>query len=83
MSKVLMNSGVSGPATDVVLVAKADADLPEGVCRGLLVGTPGTANLVTAKGMTRNNVPLQQGINPIRVARVLPGGTASDIWALY
>jgi hypothetical protein len=71
------------PADDFVPVTKADADLAGGTCRGLLVGTAGTANLQTAAGVTRANVPLQQGYNPIVCKQVRTGGTAADIWALY
>lgn len=71
------------PADDFVLVAKADADLPDGPCRGLLVGVAGTANIMTLGGDTRTNVPLQQGYNPLVCKQVRAGGTASDIWALY
>lgn len=73
----------SEPGDDIVPVTKADADLPDGVCSALLVGTAGTANIVTAKGVTRNNVPLQEGLFPVRCIRVLTGGTASNIWAIY
>jgi hypothetical protein len=71
------------PATLVVPVTKADANLSGGTCRALLVGTPGTANIQDASGVTRTNVPLQQGYNPISCKQVRTGGTASDIWALY
>lgn len=64
-------------------VTKADEDIPRGICRGLLVGTGGTANLMDGEGNVHANVPLQQGYNPIQVAQVRTGGTASDIWALY
>lgn len=77
------NDASSGPAEDFVPVVKADADLPDGVCRGLLVGTAGTANLQGIDGVTRANVPLQQGYNPLVVKQVRTGGTANDIWALY
>lgn len=70
-------------ASDVVLVTKANSDLPGGVCRGLWVGTAGTAFITTAAGGDRDSVPLQQGMNPIMCLRVRPGGTASDIWAMY
>ena len=74
----------SAPADDFVLVTKSDAgDLPGGVCRGLLVGTAGTANLKTLAGVTRSNVPLQAGYNPLVCRQVLTGGTADDIWAMY
>lgn len=73
----------SAPADDYVPVTKADTDLPDGVCRGLLVGTGGTANLQTKDGTTRANVPLQAGYNPLVCKQVRTGGSASDIWALY
>ena len=78
------NSGLNAPASRVVpLTPDDDADLPEGVCRGLLVGTAGAANLVDASGAERTGVPLQQGFNPIGVARLKTGGTAANVWALY
>ena len=64
-------------------VVKADADLPGGVCRALLVGVAGTANLTQPNGKQQNNVPLQQGVNPIKTKQVRLGGTADNIWALY
>lgn len=73
----------SGPAGKLVLVTKADANLPDGLCRGLLVGTAGTANLVDSSGGTAANVPLQAGYNPLSVLQVKTGGTADNIWALY
>lgn len=71
----------SAPADDYVLVTKGVA-LP-GPCRGLLVGTAGTANLTTVGGENRDNVPLQAGYNPMVVSAVRSGGTADGIWALY
>lgn len=76
-------TGASAPAGRVVAVVKAEADLPEGSCRALLVGTAGSANLVDAAGNACAGVPLQQGYNPIRCRRVAMGGTADNIWALY
>ena len=70
-------------ANDIVPVTKADADLPGGICRGLWVGTAGTAKLKTAAGAVRDNVPLIQGMNPIQCSQVMLGGTAADIWAIY
>ena len=64
-------------------VTKADANLAGGACRGLLVGTAGTANLGQVDGTTRTNVPLQAGYNPLVCLQVRTGGTAADIWALY
>jgi len=78
------SSGLSSPARRLLAITKsADTDLPEGVCRALLVGTAGTANLVDALGNTCTNVPLQVGYNPIMIKRLSTGGTAADIWALY
>ncbi len=71
------------PADVFAPVTKADSDLPGGVCRGLLVGTAGTANLQQQDGTTRSSVPLQAGYNPLVCKQVRTGGTASDIWALY
>ena len=65
------------------LVTKADADIPRGVCRGLLVGTAGTANLMDGDGNIQTDVPLQAGYNPLQVRQVRTGGTADNIWALY
>jgi len=70
-------------AKAIVAVTPANVDLPGGICRGLLVGTAGTANLVDGAGNSVTGVPLQQGYNPIQVRRVQTGGTASNIWALY
>ncbi len=78
------NSGLTSPASRVVpIVPDDESDLPEGVCRGLLVGTAGTANLIDASGEARTGVPLQQGFNPIGVARIMTGGSAANLWALY
>jgi hypothetical protein len=76
--------GASGPALAIKLVTKSDtADLPDGACRALLVGTAGTATLVDADGNTAVSVPLQVGYNPLSVVRIKAGGTADNIWALY
>ena len=37
-------------ASDVIPVTKADADLPDGVAKGLLIGTAGTLNVKTENG---------------------------------
>lgn len=72
-----------GSASKWVEVTKADSDLPSGICRGLLVGVPGTANLMDENGTVTTDVPLQQGYNPLAVLQVRTGGTSDDIWALY
>lgn len=64
-------------------VTLADADLPSGVCRFLLVGTAGAANLMQADGTIRTGVPLMAGYNPIQVRQVRTGTAASNIWAVY
>lgn len=71
------------PGRKLVAVTKADADLPGGTCRALLVGTAGTGNIQDAEGTTHASVPLQQGYNPIQCKQVRTSGTASDIWAIY
>lgn len=71
-------------ARNYVLVTKDDNnDLPDGPCRGLLVGTAGSANLTDIDGVDCDAVPLQAGYNPLVVARVRLGGDADNIWALY
>src|SRR5262245_48548476 len=78
------SGGLNAPAARVVPIEPDDdTDLPGGVCRAILVGTGGTANLIDASGAERTGVPRQQGFNPIGAARVLTGGTASNLWALY
>src|SRR3546814_2843299 len=69
------------PYTKMVPVTKADADLPDGICRGLLVGTGGTANLMEVDGTVRAAVPLATGYHPLFVKQVRTSGTATDIWA--
>ena len=71
------------PAVKYRAVTKADADLPNGVCRGLLVETAGTANLMEPDGAVQANVPLQPGYNPLSCKQVRTGGTAAGLWALY
>lgn len=75
--------GLSSPAVSIVPVTKANAALPNGQCRALLVGTAGTANIHDGTGTLRENVPLQVGYNPIRCRQVRTGGTADNIWAIY
>lgn len=78
------NGGLTAPASQLVpITLDDDTDLPDGVCRALLVGAAGTANLIDASGVERVSVPLQQGYNPIGVQRVKTGGSAANIWALY
>lgn len=74
---------VLGSARRVVLLVKGSAMPAQGVCRALLVGTAGTANVKDGDGNTCTNIPLQVGYNPIIITSLDAGGTASDIWALY
>lgn len=78
-------------ADDLVPVTKSDTNDIWGntysaansrPCRGLLVGTAGTATVITAAGNTRTSIPLQAGYNPIRVTQIKNTGGASDIWAI-
>lgn len=74
-------AGDTAPATNAAKVTKSNSTVLN--CRGLLVGTAGTANLTTFDGSAITDVPLQQGYNPIACKHVNTGGTADDIWALY
>ena len=77
-------TGLIGPAATIRPIVKSDTiDLPNGVCRAVLVGTPGSANLMDASGNVLTGLPLQQGYNPIGVLRIMTGGTADNMWALY
>lgn len=78
-----LTSSKSDPSGTYPKVTKADAALPSGQCRALLVGTAGTANLMDAGGNIRTDVPLQVGYNPLQCKQVRTGGTADNIWALY
>lgn len=77
--------GDTGSALCIVPVTPSDTDpLPSGICRGLLVGTAGSADLIDGSGALRSGVPLQQGYNPLSVRRINDTNlTADDIWALY
>lgn len=78
------HGGLTAPAARIEPITPDDGeDLPGGVCRALLVGTAGSADLIDASGTLRTGVPLQQGFNPIGAQRILTGGTAANLWALY
>lgn len=79
------------PADSITAVVKSDTNDVWGVaynattsrpCRGLLVGTAGSATVIDANGNTAALIPLQQGYNPIRVKQIKNVGDAGDIWAL-
>lgn len=78
-----MTGNSRNPADSWVKLTKANSDLAGGVCRGLLVGTAGTANLRDGADVDTADVPLQQGYNPLKVKQLRTGGTADNIWALY
>lgn len=66
------------------VVPNDGADLPDGLTRGLLVGTAGNAKITDAANTEVAGVPLQAGYNPLRVRRVWATGlTAANIFALY
>lgn len=80
----------SGDASDrpfdmVVPVTKVDGPLPDGPCRGLIVGAggAGTVNIRDGSGALRTGFPVFEGINPVVCQEVRSGGTASGIWAGY
>lgn len=79
----MSTSDLTRPSGKIREVTKADSNLPDGACRGLLVGTAGTANLMDTTGAVLADVPLTAGYNPIQVLQVRTSGTADDIWALY
>lgn len=67
----------------VVAVTKADADLPDGKCRALLIGTAGTLNIMDEAGNVVNGLTVPAGILPIVCLQVRTSGTATGIFALY
>jgi hypothetical protein len=71
------------PGGEIAPVTKADADLPRGMCRALWVGQAGTLNIRDRAGNDWDNFPALAGMIQINVVRVRPGGTASNIWAIY
>lgn len=83
--KTTSGAGLTAPAGRAVAVTASDTlDLPGGVCKALLVGTAGAADLLDADGVKRSAVPLQAGYNPIGVQRIFATSLgASNIWALY
>lgn len=83
MAGKLARGDVGAGESYVPVTPNDDEDLPNGICRTLLVGTAGAADLVDAGGTTRTGVPLIAGYNPLAVKRVLETTVASNIWALY
>lgn len=68
-------------AFDMVLLSASATAFPP--CRGLLVGTAGTATVRTARGSTCADIPLQAGYNPLQIDKLTALGTAANVWALY
>lgn len=71
------------PGIAFIKATKANAAFANGPCRGLWVGTAGTANLLDGQGEIRADVPLKAGLFPCVVQQVRTGGTADDIWLIY
>jgi hypothetical protein len=67
----------------VVAVTPANADLADGKCRALLIGTAGTLNIMDESGTTVTGLKVPVGVLPIVCLQVRTGGTATDIFALY
>lgn len=67
-------------------ITKSDsADIPRvsGLpIRAIYVGTAGTATLMDATGQVEDFI-LPQGVHPLRPKRVMEGGDADDMLALY
>lgn len=79
-----VQGGLSSPGSDIVPVTPNDAtDLPDGVCRALLIGAGGTLSIITAAGNTRA-ITVGAGLLPVGVARVrATGTTCTGIAAVY
>jgi hypothetical protein len=61
-----------------------DADLPDGVCRAIHVGTAGVVRLTLARDSASVLFTLAAGTHPLRVRRVHAADlTANGIVALY
>lgn len=75
------------PAWDVIPVTKADANLPDGTCKAILIGTAGTLNVemrgIDGVPVVRNSLPLEAGLYPFQCTQIRTGGTADSIFAVY
>lgn len=76
-------TGLQSSGRILKITPNDDADLPGGVCRGIWSGTSGTVNFVDFTGAPVEDFPIFPGFNPIVVQRVLAGGTATNLWAMY
>lgn len=79
---------LSSPGTKLKLVTASDStDLPDGICRAILIGTAGDARIIDADGNDSGAtelVPLPAGILPVGFKRIYSTGlTAARIWAIY
>ena len=76
---------MTAPAYQMFKVTASDTlPLPNGPCRGLLVGTAGAADLYDGSNTLCAAVPLQAGYNWIGVMQIKATSLlASNIWALY
>lgn len=76
--------GLGDPADRLVPVIPADdADLPEGLTRGLFVGGAGELTVIDAAGGQVALRSAEAQYHPIRVRRILTATTATGIVALY
>lgn len=75
-------AGATNPAAKAVKLTAHDTNT-FAVCRGLLVGTAGTADVTFWDDTEAVDLPLQAGYNPLSIKRFKTGKTASDVWALY
>ena len=71
--------GSAGPAGAAVKITSGEA-FP--ACRGLWVGTAGTATITDSQGNTLTDFPLKEGPCPLQ-CKLVTLGTAADVWALY
>ena len=77
---------IAAPSGDFVAITPNDgADLPNGPCRAIYVGTAGDASVIGALDSTAVTfTALPVGIHPLRIARVRSTGTtAGNLVALY
>jgi hypothetical protein len=73
-------SNVLAPYSYTLFVTASDsADLPEGVCRGLIVSADCLLNIDLPDGTTRSNAQFFKGYNPRMVRRVRTGAGAASV----
>lgn len=80
-SHEIRSSGVIRKVTksDTVDIPLVDGQGP----RAIVCGTAGTCTFLDATNTLCTDFPLQAGVNMIKPLRILTGGTADDIWALF